>query len=412
MNKTPLLIAFVLALFVPSCTENKPPQQEQAQAQPRQNPFLQTLQQGQVSYSSNLNQPAQPNVAAPMGSQALTVPAAAATPPVRQAAKPTEPPIQIPPNAAWTIYVMGLATPDRFTTMQQFKGMLLSQTPFKHWYVVHGEQESTLFYGFYSGIDKNTKEGARAQADLAAIKGWQNPQGQRPFAGVFFTSITPPDPVAPAEWNLVNAPPGMYWSLQIGAYQGDARRKEYAVQAVKEARDRGIPAYYYHGPTISSVTVGMWPAKSVKEQESDGSKAEADPDSAVLVTNMPLPYKLRPNQSTDRDGQRLEILSQRVEVVDPTLLAAMREYPYHLVNGSATKRMARGVDGKPKQVISPSFLVVIPRNESNTFADAPGDNSLFGAAGGQSKGTAAGAATPEPYGQSAPAGAGKLRGLK
>jgi hypothetical protein len=410
MKKTPLVIALIGCIAIASCTENKPPQQETAQAQPRQNPFLAGIGQGQVTYSPNLAQAGAPNLAAPLGGQDLTLGSVGAAP--KAAAKPAEPPLQIPPDARWTLYITSMGSPDRFSTLGQLKATLLAQTPFKHWYVVHGEQESTLFYGFYGAIEKGTKDGARAQAEMAAIKAWEDQSGRRPFAGAFFTPITPPDPVAPAEWNLTNAPPGMYWSLQIGAYQGDPRRKEFAVEAVKEARAMGIPAYYYHGPTISSVTVGMWPAKSVKEQESDGSRADADPDSAVLVTNMPLPYKLRQNQSTDREGQRLEILSQRVEVVDPTLLAAMQKYPNHLVNGAATKRKARGVDGKEREVISPSFLVVIPRTESNSFSNVPGgDNSLFGQGAGDAKGGAR-PGTADPYGQSAPAGAGKLRGLK
>jgi hypothetical protein len=423
MTKTPLLAALILTLAFASCTENKPPQSEPAQAQlqpqPRVNPFLQDLQQAKVSYSPNLAQSGQPQPAAPMGAnQPLSLQNTAVAPAAPP--KPTEPPITIPPDAKWTLYITSVATPDRFSTMQQLKTTLAAQTPFKKWYVVHGEQESSLFYGFYSEFSKTdrdgkpNREGLRAQAEMEQIKTWQNQAGHRPFAAAFFTPVTAPDPVAPPEWNLLNAPATAFWSLQIGAYQGDPRRKQFAVDAVKEARAKGLPAYYYHGSTISSVTIGTWPMKSVKEQESDGSHADADPDSAVLVTNMPLSYKLRPNQSTDRQGQRLEFRSQRVEIEDPTLLAAMKEYPYHLVNGVATKRQGRTRDGTVKDVISPSFLVIIPREETGGLANNANENSLFGNPGaGTPQGkSSARPPTSDPYGQSAPAGAGKLRGLK
>jgi hypothetical protein len=399
-TKTPLLAVIISALGITSCTENKPPQSEPAKAQlqqpqPSVNPFMQDLQQGRVSYSANLPQGGQQ-----ANANALSLQNMSATP---AAARPSEPPVTIPPDAKWTLYITSVATPDRFVAMQQLKSTLAAQTPFKKWYVVHNEQESSLFHGFYSDIEKNTKEGARAQAEMGQIKAWQNPAGQRPFASAFFTPVMPPDPVAPAEWNLANAPPSAFWSLQIGAYQGDPRRKQFAVEAVKEARAKGLPAYYYHGPTISSVTLGTWPMKAVREQESDGSFADADPESAVLVTNMPLSYKLRPNQSTDREGNRLEFRSQRVEVQDPTLQSAMKEYPYHLVNGVATKRQGRTRDGQIKEVISPSFLVIIPREEAGAAAAHANEQSLFGGQGNQRAAQGA---------SEAPAGAGKLRGMK
>ena len=62
--------------------------------------------------------------------------------------------------------------------------------------------------------------------------------------------IDSPDPVAPPEWNLANAKG--YWSLQIAAYKDSPKRKEAAVEAVREARKNGVEAYYYHGETTSS----------------------------------------------------------------------------------------------------------------------------------------------------------------
>jgi hypothetical protein len=38
--------------------------------------------------------------------------------------------------------------------MTQMKAYLLAKSPFKDWYVVHNEQNSTLFYGFYNSIEK------------------------------------------------------------------------------------------------------------------------------------------------------------------------------------------------------------------------------------------------------------------
>jgi hypothetical protein len=409
MKNSPLILTLVV-LAVGSCTENKPAQQ----AQPARNPFLQNLQQGQVTYSSNVAQPGQPAAtAAPIGGQPLSLQNMAVTP-TAAPPKPAEPAIQIPPDARWTLLITSLNTPDRFATMQRLKATLAARTPFKNWYVVHGETESTLFHGFYTSIERNerdpalAKAAARAQAEREAIKNWQDESGARPFASAFFTAITAPDPVAPAEWNLTNAPAGTFWSVQVGAYQGDPRRKQFAVDAVREARAKGIPAYYYHGATISSVCIGAWPPKSVKEQEQ--VTGETDPERALLVTNMPLPDRFKyldKNRTTDRDGQKLDILAQRLDIDDPTLAATLKQYPDHYVNGDRTKRKVAGADGKEKVLYSPSFLVIIPREEATIFNN---NNTMFG--GSKGAGAAEAPTGVNPYGQSAPAGAGKLRGLK
>src|SRR5687767_756697 len=365
MCKTPLLVALVVAIGLGSCTENKPQQGQQAPAAGARNPLLQSMQQGQVTYSSNIAAQQQPQAAAAApaaglgrGGGALSVENVAVNPVAAQQQRPVEPPVQIPADARWTLFITSISSPDRFTTMQQLKTTLAARTPFKSWYVVHGENESTLFHGFYSSIERNERDpalakvAARAQAEREAIKAWQNEAGDRPFASAFFTPITAADPVAPAEWNLVNAPPEMFWSVQVGAYQGHPSRKQMAVDAVKEARAKGVQAYYYHGPTISSVCIGAWPMKAVKEQEQ--ATGETDPERALLVTNMPLPDRFKyldKNRTTDRDGQKLDILAQRLDIDDPTLQGALREYPYHLVNGTATKRKVQGTDGKDKVII-------------------------------------------------------------
>ena len=70
---------------------------------------------------------------------------------------------------------------------------------------------------------------------------------------------------------------------------------------------------------------------------------------------------LAAGESTDRDGQKLDIMSQRVEIVDESLSNTLKRYPHHLVNGVAMKQKVRTTSGEMKDLISPSLLVVIPR---------------------------------------------------
>src|SRR5207237_4117084 len=132
----------------------------------------------------------------------------------------------------------------------------------------------------------DARESARAHSDQKLIQSMATQSGEVLFPHCYFVEVNAPDPVAPAEWNLANA--NGYWSLQIAAYKDSPRRKEFAVDAVREARKQGIPAYFYHGPTASSVCVGAWPRSAVKEQDESNARA-SDPEQTVMVFSQPLP---------------------------------------------------------------------------------------------------------------------------
>ena len=70
---------------------------------------------------------------------------------------------------------------------------------------------------------------------MRTIQSMADQSGNPLFPHSFFVEVTTPDPQAPAEWNLANA--NGYWSLQIAAYKDSPKRKQYAVEAVRE-RDR------------------------------------------------------------------------------------------------------------------------------------------------------------------------------
>ena len=106
----------------------------------------------------------------------------------------------------------------------------------------------------------------------------------------------------------------MTWSVQIAAYEGSTQRKKFAVDAVRDARAEGVPAYYYHGPSISSVCVGAWPRAAVRgdmepafndpnERRSlDQILSQQPSDLIVLPPGMPAVNKeVRPRPAAPRD---------------------------------------------------------------------------------------------------------------
>ena len=148
----------------------------------------------------------------------------------------------------------------------------------------------------------------------------------------------------------------MFWSVQIAAYQGHPDRKKFAVEAVRDARAHGIDAYFFHGPSVSSVCVGTWPLNAVRYDLSSGQTN--DPTKSIIVLPEGLP-KIQANLK-DQEGHSLQAVRSEVEIVDPKLIQTLQKYPTHAING--TERIVKGKDrnGNPTERPEPSFMVRIP----------------------------------------------------
>jgi hypothetical protein len=270
---------------------------------------------------------------------------------------------EAPANAQWTLYCQSISGPGHVERANDVKQQLIRSTGMKSWYVIHTGEASNLYYGFYRTIDSSErsdsrKDGQQAQKDRQRIDAMKDSAGERPFARCMFVELAAPDPQAPTDWNLLNTPDNMYWSVQIAAYQHHPDRKKYAVDAVRDARARGVPAYFYHGPSVSSVCVGTWPMSAVRYDLSRGRAS--DPTRAIAV--MPEGLKLPPleGKPLDKDGRPVDVATDGVEIVDPSLIATLQKYPRHAINGA--ERVMKGKDRNQKPIERPeaSFMVRIP----------------------------------------------------
>jgi hypothetical protein len=284
-----------------------------------------------------------------------------------------------PKDAQWTLYCQAIGGPAHVEEAKAVKDKLAKIAPIKDWYVIHQENESVLYYGFYRTIDekdsKDKKEGERAQRERKMIAGMQDQSGNKIFEHVYFVPVAAPDPVAPPEWNLLNA--SGYYTLQIAAYKDSPMRKQAAVEAVQKARAEGIDAYFYHGETTSSVCIGAWPKAAVAGEEDDADKGivpdSKDPNETMLVL---------PQVTSDLDqlkvrdahnGQRIKTYAPGLRPVDPSLIAMMEKYPTHAVNGVAY--VTKHADGT--QAEDPSVHRAHPAGEA--VAAGPAGRAATGA---------------------------------
>lgn len=328
---------------------------------------------GFLTVLSGCSQGPQPIVATPQAATPATQPA----PPAPVAADTGFP--AIPPGAQYTLYCLTISTPTHVPDSEHVKEQLIHRTGSSNWYVLHGEGQSTLYYGFYKTFDDSSQpeEKARAQADRLSISRLRDDNGDTPFSGCGFVALASPDPDAPPEWDLRHAPG--YWALQIAAYQGSPDRKRAAVEAVRAARAQGIEAYYYHGPSVSSVLIGTWPRQAVKEQDQTEARTD-DPSKTIMVLPKPLPPGMATDNLVMPDGSRVKVMAPKLEIQDPTLIEAMKQYPANVVNGQEIMHRVMTSQGEI-QVPDPSFLVVIPHDDDQGDGDSNQNQDSSGAGG-------------------------------
>jgi len=273
-----------------------------------------------------------------------------------------------PKDGQWTIYCTSVRGPTHVEQSKSLKEWLMKNSSLRDWYVVHGDQESTIYHGFYRTInDAKDNDTKRARADRAWIDGFEGNDGVRPFAQCMFVETSSPDPTAPTEWNLTNAK-GAY-TLEIAVYKDSPLRKEAAVDSVREARKRGIEAYFYHGATASSVCIGAWPLEAVSVTQQDGGARRSGEE-----TLMVLPFAMRgaaPKDLTDDQGNPVRVMAPKFEATDPTLLATMKQYQEFSVNGTVVPKKVKRPDGSEAVDIQKSQLMEIPREPESMLTALP-----------------------------------------
>jgi hypothetical protein len=266
----------------------------------------------------------------------------------------SSPGLNIPKDARFTVFCGTFGGPGHIQQAKGMKERLAAQTGMRDWYTVQGEGQTTLYYGFYRAVNEqvDAKEGTRAQNDRKRIASMTGANGGRLFNSVLLVALDEADPSSPAEWNLENAKG--HWTIQIAVYKDHPQRKQYAVDAVRTARGQGYEAYYYHGPTASSVCIGVWPATAAKTDE---EIRMTDPNTVPLIAPGSVPVR---EGIMTPDGRPIHVVRPKTEVLDESLAATLRAFPNHYVNG-ATQQVRDPQTGQVRTVVEPSLLVRVPQ---------------------------------------------------
>jgi hypothetical protein len=277
----------------------------------------------------------------------------------------------VPPvGARFQLFCDAIQGPNHVLRAAQRKAQLIQLTGDNGWHIIHADDQSTIYYGYYRSVSlddvkPDPRDVARAQADLRRIGNLTDSSGEKIFRATMFLPISEADPEAPPQWNLANAPVDAFWSLQIGAYRGNPQpgqptRKQAAVDSVRELRAAGFEGYYFHGETVSSVCVGAWPRSAVKEQQSVGGLAPRDMETRSMIIGGQLPKNINTENLRDKDGHHVVVQAAKLEVLDPSMAEAIRKFPYHAIDGAVF-----GTPTKTGEMIpDSSFLVYVPHAKS------------------------------------------------
>lgn len=217
----------------------------------------------------------------------------------------------------WTIGLKPFAGPDARIRAEQELARLSRLDGLREAFVLERGPRLVICIGKVSSPNS-----AEAEALLARVRGVRD-EGTRPFANAFYI---PPAGAATSDLDLRSAPsaygPTAIYTLQVGAYGradgvsptekdvAEARRK--AEEAAAELRRQGELAFYYHGPSMSMVTVGVFGERDIG------------------------------------DSFSMELRSM------------MERFPHNLFNGQGVNQTVLTADGREEQVLQPSFPVLIP----------------------------------------------------
>jgi len=297
------------------------------------------------------------------------------TPTPKLAAKSTTAAPIAPADARYTLYCLSVDKLGHVERSKALKESLIQRTGMKDFYLVHSDDQSIIYYGYYKDFMKtnDVKERKRAEADRTKIVNLRDDRKDLPFRGALFVTLDAPDPQSPPEWNLTNLAADRMWTLEIGVYVDSPLRKQYAVNAVREARNQGIEAYYFHGENISSVCVGAFKETALARQDSDSAESYRS-NETLLVLPGQIPQGMSGDQYVMQDGKKtkVKVIAPRIEVLDPKLKELQERFPHRSVNGEERMTVATNKrTGRTVQVYDESVIVPIPRATGSFSGGVP-----------------------------------------
>ncbi len=159
----------------------------------------------------------------------------------------------------YSILLRIVATEDHVDRVKRYRGRTEKDTGWENLFVLHHAGYSELYWGKYATPKT-------AERNLRKARAYRTRVGIEAFAKAR-TAPIPGRDIGPPEWNLVNAN-GAYTVVVAVFYdvpeQDYYHRKDHAIEYCRQLRQKGETAFYHHGVSVSTVTVGVFDESAVK----------------------------------------------------------------------------------------------------------------------------------------------------
>ena len=173
-------------------------------------------------------------------------------------------PGQVPGPPDWAVWTISLqkvqdSTDQSEARARQSLQRIQKQTGWRDLHVVQMDQLSIVCRGYFKSFADD-----KAQQMLRQVRSYRDSQGREPFQKASFAPLPREKKqitAGPPQWDLRQAPGNA--SLCIGFFINDELCKDRlaaAVKKVKDLRNQGVEAWYYHGQYRSGVYVGHFNA--------------------------------------------------------------------------------------------------------------------------------------------------------
>lgn len=151
----------------------------------------------------------------------------------------------------WTIAVDAFEGRDREAVVQRKISELEKATLLRDWWTEDSNGQTVLYFGRY-----DSPQGRQARADMRILKELAE-DGRLAVEQPLLAFYPIEAQGGGGQMDLRSVSGVGSYTLQIGFYEGEGRQKA-AEEAAKVLRDDGFDAFFYHGPNLSQLTVGVF----------------------------------------------------------------------------------------------------------------------------------------------------------
>ncbi len=200
----------------------------------------------------------------------------------------------------WSILLYTFRGPDHVAAADKCKAAVEKEAHWRDMFIYSEGETGDVFWGVYDKPED-------AQKNLAIARAWKTSAHNAVFANAVILRRPTPNPGNP-EWDIkplferalaratdaeIRSHSLPYYTVVVAEFFNTEEfhnRKQFAADYCADLRKQGYEAYYNHGPTVTKVSIGTFPAKAFTTVQKDGVATSTPTDPRLLALIAKFPY--------------------------------------------------------------------------------------------------------------------------